>query len=49
MSLAKQSDTVASVFAERQHELEEGTLSPLAARSYPARRAQAVGSGPRAW
>lgn len=41
MSLAKQSDTVASVFAERQRELEERTLSPLAARSYPARRARA--------
>jgi dGTPase len=40
MSLAKQSDTVANVFAERQRELEERTLSPLAARSYPARRAQ---------
>jgi dGTPase len=41
MSLAKQTDTVASVFAERQHELEERTLSPAAARSYPARRARA--------
>src|SRR5271156_1366928 len=41
MSLARQTDTVASVFAERQRELEERTLSPLAARSYPARRARA--------
>jgi dGTPase len=41
MSLAKQSDTVANVFAERCRELEERTLSPLAARSYPARRARA--------
>src|ERR1700728_2133508 len=40
MSLAKQSDTVANVFEERQRELEERTLSPLAARSYPARRAR---------
>ena len=41
MSVAKQTDTVASVFAERQRELEECTLSPLAARSFPARRARA--------
>jgi dGTPase len=41
MSLAKQSDMVASIFSERQRELEERTLSPLAARSYPARRARA--------
>jgi dGTPase len=41
MSLAKQTATVASVFAERQRELEEHTLSPLAARSYPARRVRA--------
>jgi dGTPase len=41
MSVAKQTDTVAKVFAERRRELEERTLSPLAARSYPARRAQA--------
>jgi dGTPase len=41
MSLAKRTDTVASVFAERRHELEERTLSPAAARSYPARRARA--------
>ena len=41
MSIAKQTDTVASAFADRQRELEERTLSPLAARSYPARRARA--------
>jgi len=35
MSLTKQTDTVAAAFAERQRELEEQTLSPLAARSYP--------------
>ncbi|HZL48410.1 MAG TPA: deoxyguanosinetriphosphate triphosphohydrolase [Solirubrobacteraceae bacterium] len=35
------SDTVASVFAERRRELEELTLSPAAARSYPPRRARA--------
>jgi dGTPase len=41
MSLAKPTDAVANAFAERQRELEERTLSPLAARSYPARRARA--------
>src|ERR1700693_2912511 len=41
MSIAKQIDTVAAGFAERQRELEEETLSPLAARSYPAHRARA--------
>ena len=41
MSLAKPTDMVANAFAERQRELEERTLSPLAARSYPARRARA--------
>jgi dGTPase len=40
MSLAKQTDTVASVFADRRRELEERTFSPLAAHSYPARRAR---------
>jgi dGTPase len=40
MSLAKQTDTVASVFADRRRELEELTFSPLAAHSYPARRAR---------
>ena len=41
MSLAKPTDTVANAFAERRRELEERTLSPLAARSYPALRARA--------
>jgi dGTPase len=41
MSIAKQSDTVAKMFADRRRDLEESTLSPLAARSYPARRARA--------
>jgi dGTPase len=40
MSLANQSETVANVFADSQRELEERALSPLAARSYPARRAR---------
>jgi dGTPase len=40
MSLAKQRDTVANVFAERQRELEERNLSGAAARSYPAMRAR---------
>jgi len=40
MSIAKQTDTVASVFADRQREQEERTLSPVAVRSYPARRAR---------
>jgi dGTPase len=41
MSLANQTETVASVFAERRRELEELILSPAAVRSYPARRARA--------
>ena len=41
MSLAKPTDTVANAFADRQRELEEQLLSPLAARSYPAQRARA--------
>jgi dGTPase len=41
MSIAKQTDTVASVFADRQRELEERSFSAAAARSYPARRARA--------
>jgi dGTPase len=41
MSIARQIDTVAAGFAERQRELEEETQSPLAARSYPARRVHA--------
>jgi dGTPase len=41
MSVATDTGTVAAAFAARQRELEELTLSPLAARSYPARRAWA--------
>jgi dGTPase len=41
MSLAEQSDEVASAFAARVGEREASTLSPLAARSYPALRARA--------
>jgi dGTPase len=41
MSIATDEDTVAAGFADRQRELEERTLSQLAARSYPARRARA--------
>jgi dGTPase len=41
MSLAKQTDTVASVFAERRRALEEHSFSAAAARSYPARRVRA--------
>ena len=41
MSAAKQTDAVASAFADRQREQEELTLSPAAARSYPARRVRA--------
>jgi dGTPase len=41
MALATDNDTVAARFAERRRELEEATLSPLAERSYPARRARA--------
>ena len=41
MSVASGKDTVAAGFAERRRELEEETLSPLAARSYPARRTRA--------
>ena len=40
MSIATGKDTVAAGFAERWREHEEETLSPLAARSYPARRAR---------
>jgi dGTPase len=40
MSITEQPNTVASVFAERQRDLEERIFSPIAARSYPARRAQ---------
>ncbi len=38
MSVVKQTDAVAGAFAERWREQEERLLSPLAARSYPARR-----------
>ncbi len=41
MSIASRKDTVAAGFAERWREHEEETLSPLAARSYPAHRASA--------
>jgi dGTPase len=41
MSTAAEQATVAAGFAERMRELEERTLSPQAARSYPARRARA--------
>lgn len=40
MSVAAHEGTVAGAFAARREELEELTLSPLAARSYPARRAR---------
>jgi dGTPase len=40
MSVAGAEDRVAAGFAVRMRELEEQTLSPLAARSYPARRAR---------
>jgi dGTPase len=41
MSIAHEEATVASSFARRRREEEERTLSPLGARSYPARRARA--------
>src|ERR1700736_1715698 len=41
MSIASDQVTVAASFALRWREQEESTLSPLAARSYPARRARA--------
>ncbi len=41
MSIARDSEPVGAAFAEGRRELEESTLSPLAARSYPARRARA--------
>ncbi len=41
MSVATGKDTVAAGFADRRREHEESALSPLAARSYPARRARA--------
>jgi dGTPase len=39
MSVAAEKDTVAAGFAARTRELEQASLSPLAARSYPAVRA----------
>src|SRR4030088_3452984 len=41
MSIASDQVTVAAGFAERRGEDEERLLSPLAARSYPAKRVQA--------
>ncbi|HTA15530.1 MAG TPA: deoxyguanosinetriphosphate triphosphohydrolase [Solirubrobacteraceae bacterium] len=41
MSIAGDTEPVGAAFAERRRELEEHQLSPLAARSYPARRAHA--------
>jgi dGTPase len=41
MSIASDQATVAAGFARRRSEEEQRTLSPLAARSYPARRARA--------
>ena len=41
MSIAREQDAVAAAFAERVREREAELLSPLAARSYPARRAHA--------
>jgi dGTPase len=41
IAITTDEDTVAAGFAARTRELEEETLSPLAARSYPARRARA--------
>jgi dGTPase len=41
MSTATHTDSVADVFQARRRELEELTLSPQAARSYPARRVKA--------
>jgi dGTPase len=40
MSIASREASVAATFARRRSEEEELTLSPLAARSYPARRAR---------
>jgi dGTPase len=41
MSVATRADVVAADFAANRRALEEATLSPLAARSYPAKRARA--------
>jgi dGTPase len=40
VSIAREQDEVAAGFADRVRDQEEGLLSPLAARSYPARRAR---------
>jgi dGTPase len=40
VSIASDTSSVAAAFAERRREIEERELSPLAARSYPARRAR---------
>jgi dGTPase len=40
VSIAREQDTVAAGFADRVRDQEERLLSPLAARSYPARRAR---------
>jgi dGTPase len=41
VSVARDTQSVTAVFADRQQQREQRELSPLAARSYPARRAQA--------
>jgi dGTPase len=41
VSIAREHDAVANEFADRVRDQEERLLSPLAARSYPARRARA--------
>ncbi|HEX4482385.1 MAG TPA: deoxyguanosinetriphosphate triphosphohydrolase [Solirubrobacteraceae bacterium] len=41
MSIAREQDSVAAAYAERVQQQEQSLLSPLAARSYPARRARA--------
>jgi dGTPase len=41
VSVASEKDTVAAGFAERWREHEQSSLSPLAARSYPAQRVRA--------
>ncbi|HEX4838258.1 MAG TPA: deoxyguanosinetriphosphate triphosphohydrolase [Solirubrobacteraceae bacterium] len=41
MSVTENTEPLAAAFADRRRELEAAELSPLAARSYPARRARA--------
>ncbi len=41
MTIASNTESVAAAFADRRRQIEERELSPLAARSYPACRAQA--------